>query len=219
MSASPPAPSPEPVRRNAERSRQAILEAAERLFAEQGFAATSLQEIGAAAGVSRGTPGYFFGSKEALYRAVLDRAIAARRDLVVAVGERAARAGQPPAETIADMIGGFLDFLATDRHFLPLVDRESLAGGRHLYATDPQLRNLRDSVDRLAALLDQAGYGHVDARQLFISCLALCEWPFAHRPLLAGLGLDPTDPDFLAARRRHILALIRAGLEGGDDPA
>jgi AcrR family transcriptional regulator len=219
VSASPPAPSPEPVRRNAARSRQAILEAAERLFAEQGFEATSLQEIGAAAGVSRGTPGYFFGSKDALYRAVLDRAIAARRDLVVAVGERAARAGQPPAETIADMIGGFLDFLAADRHFLPLVDRESLAGGRHLYATDGQLRSLRDSVDRLAALLDRGGYHHVDARQLFISCLALCEWPFAHQPLLAGLGLEATDPGFLAARRRHILALVRAGLEGNADPA
>ena len=43
--------------RNPERSRAAILDAAERLFAEQGYDAASLTQVGAAAGVSRGTPG------------------------------------------------------------------------------------------------------------------------------------------------------------------
>ena len=61
--------------RDAERTRAAILDAAERLFAEQGYDATSLTEVGAAAGVSRGTPGYFFGTKAELYQAVLDRCV------------------------------------------------------------------------------------------------------------------------------------------------
>ncbi len=214
MSAPPNLSPPDPVRRNAERSRQAILDAAERLFAERGFESTSLQEIGAAAGVSRGTPGYFFGSKEALYRAVLDRAIATRRDLVAEIGERAARANQPPADTIADFVATYLDFLAADRHFLALVDRESLAGGGHLYASEAQLRSLRESVGQLAAQLERGGYDRHDPRQLFISCVALCEWPFAHRPLLAGLGLDPRDPAFIETRKRHILDLIKATLAG-----
>src|SRR5918911_4763660 len=64
--------------RDAERSREAILAAAERLFAERGYEATTLQEIGAAAGLSRGTPSYFFGSKEQLYMDVLRRAFAVR---------------------------------------------------------------------------------------------------------------------------------------------
>ena len=55
-------PRPVEKERNATRSRAAILDAAERLFAERGYDATSLTEVGAAAGVSRGTPGYFFGS-------------------------------------------------------------------------------------------------------------------------------------------------------------
>lgn len=207
------APISEPVRRNAERSRQAILDAAERLFADGGFESTSLQEIGAAAGVSRGTPGYFFGSKDALYRAVLDRAIAARRDLVTVIADRAGRANQPPADTIAELISSYLDFLAADRNFLGLVERESLGGGRHLYATEAQVQSLRDSVDQLAVQLDRGGYRDIDPRQLFISCLALCEWPFVHRPLLAGLGLDPRDPEFAATRKRHVLALVRAALQ------
>ena len=64
--------------RDADRSRGAILDAAERLFAEQGFDATSLTQVGGAAGVSRGTPGYFFRSKAELYRAVLDRSLAGK---------------------------------------------------------------------------------------------------------------------------------------------
>ncbi len=59
--------------RDPARSREAILGAAEKQFASQGYEQTSLQQIGQAAGVSRGTPGYFFGSKEQLYGEVPDR--------------------------------------------------------------------------------------------------------------------------------------------------
>src|SRR5947209_15266305 len=66
--------------RDAARSRTAILDAAEALFAEHGFEAVSLQEIGDAAGMSRGTPNYFFGSKQELYVAVLERVFAEREE-------------------------------------------------------------------------------------------------------------------------------------------
>jgi AcrR family transcriptional regulator len=56
------------IERNGNRTREAVLDAAERLFAEKGYDATSLNDVGTAAGVSRGTPGYFFGSKTDLYR-------------------------------------------------------------------------------------------------------------------------------------------------------
>jgi TetR/AcrR family transcriptional regulator len=56
-------------RRDADRSRQTILDVAEQLFAEHGFEAVTMERIGRAAGLSRGAPGYYFGSKDALYRA------------------------------------------------------------------------------------------------------------------------------------------------------
>ena len=62
--------------RDAERTKEAILVAAEDRFARLGFDGTSLQQIGEAAGVARSTPAYFFGSKKALYDAVLARVIA-----------------------------------------------------------------------------------------------------------------------------------------------
>ena len=50
-----------------------ILDAAERLFVEHGFEATSLRQLTAAAGVNLASVNYHFGSKEELFQAVLTR--------------------------------------------------------------------------------------------------------------------------------------------------
>lgn len=54
----------------------AILEAAERVFARAGFAGTSMSEVALAAGVPKSTVHYYFGTKDALYRAVLANILA-----------------------------------------------------------------------------------------------------------------------------------------------
>ena len=82
--------------RNPARTREAILDSAERLFAEQGYDATSLSQVGQEAGVSRGTPGYFYGSKPELYRAVLDRCFTEVHHAVQAGRERALASGETP---------------------------------------------------------------------------------------------------------------------------
>jgi AcrR family transcriptional regulator len=53
-----------------------ILDAAARLFAERGFAGTSLRAVTSAAGVNLGAVNYHFGSKEELLGATLKREIA-----------------------------------------------------------------------------------------------------------------------------------------------
>jgi len=60
---------------SAEETKTVILDAAERLFADHGFAATSLRTIIAEAGVNLAAVHYHFGSKEALIKAVLERRI------------------------------------------------------------------------------------------------------------------------------------------------
>jgi AcrR family transcriptional regulator len=54
-------------------TQQTILDAAERLFAEHGYADTSLRAVIKAAGVNLAAVHYHFGSKEALLEAVLAR--------------------------------------------------------------------------------------------------------------------------------------------------
>src|SRR2546422_4014824 len=52
--------------------RSHIVEAAEQVFAERGFAAAKLQDISRLAGLSMGTIYAIFPSKTALYRAILE---------------------------------------------------------------------------------------------------------------------------------------------------
>lgn len=68
----PPAAARSParaVRKDGEDSRQRLLLAALRLFAEQGYAKTSTRELAEAAGVNIAAISYYFGDKAGLYRA------------------------------------------------------------------------------------------------------------------------------------------------------
>jgi AcrR family transcriptional regulator len=115
--------------RDAERTREAILVAAEDCFARLGFQGTSLQQIGEAAGVARSTPAYFFGSKDALYDAVLGRAVARAQEAMARAyaEEDEGRSGEDAVESY---VGAFLDFLGHDQNFVRLIQREALEESR-----------------------------------------------------------------------------------------
>ncbi|MBN2371901.1 MAG: TetR/AcrR family transcriptional regulator [Vicinamibacteria bacterium] len=79
-------------------TRERLLDAAERLFAERGFDGTSVREIADAAKVNLGAINYHFRSKKNLYTEVFARRGAFLRDPVVA----AARATEGIARTRPD---------------------------------------------------------------------------------------------------------------------
>lgn len=58
-------------------TRRRILKAASRVFADQGYERASIRDIVARADVNQAAINYHFGSKEGLYRAVLEQALAA----------------------------------------------------------------------------------------------------------------------------------------------
>jgi AcrR family transcriptional regulator len=71
-----PTASKKPTRqRDAERTRAAILDAAQTLFSTRGFANTGVREVAELAGVNSALVGRYFGSKEGLFRAALERVI------------------------------------------------------------------------------------------------------------------------------------------------
>jgi AcrR family transcriptional regulator len=110
-------------------TRDALHEAAVRLFSQKGYAATSVDEIAAAADVSRSTFFRYFGSKEAVIFSVPDE-----------IGERFLNliADRPLAEGPLKAIEEALVALNADSDLLTkggvAVDRESL------FATEPALK-------------------------------------------------------------------------------
>src|SRR3954471_17969486 len=75
-----------------------ILDAAEQLFTEQGFEATSLRSLTTAAGVNLAAVNYHFGTKEELFQAVLTRRLDPMNQERIELLERVERqAGGKPA--------------------------------------------------------------------------------------------------------------------------
>jgi AcrR family transcriptional regulator len=200
-------------RRNPGATRDAILDAAERLFAEKGYEGTSLGEIGRAAGVSRGTPGYFFGSKERLYRAVLERALLAAREVFARARAKAAAAGGAPEALLREAIGSYLAFLAARPTFVRLIEWETLSGARFLGTSPAHIGGLREALGVTQEELARGALRPVDPAHLLLSVMGLCWFPFAHADALArSLRLDTRAPAFLAARQAHIVDLLLYGL-------
>jgi AcrR family transcriptional regulator len=92
-------------------TRERILDAAERLFAQGGYDRTSLRAITGSAGVNLAAVNYHFGSKEALLKAVIERRLVplneVRMERLRAVLERAREGDGRPA--VGDVLTAFME--------------------------------------------------------------------------------------------------------------
>lgn len=199
--------------RDPERSREAILQAAEQLFAQKGYESTSLQEIGALAGVSRGTPGYFFGSKEQLYQAVLDRILKAEHDAAEQVRAQLMSSGATPIDMITEVIRSHIDFLVARPTFLQLLTREALSNFAQPQSTTTFLEVIQAGQVLLRQELERADIYHVDPDLLLLSVVALCWMPLTHQEtLLKPLAMDVDDPAFIERLKEHVVGLLLHGI-------
>ena len=190
--------------RDAERTREAILVAAEDHFARLGFEATSLHQIAEAAGVARSTPAYFFGSKDALYDAVLARAIARGRD-AMASAYGSSDSDRSPEDAVESFVAALVEFLGHDQNFLWLMQREALGGGSRV--AEFFGRAVEDARIALGPAAENAG---IAPERLLLDLVALCWYPFAHEhTLLPALGMKARDSGFLEEQKRHLVDLVR----------
>ncbi len=192
-------------------SREAVLDAAEVLFAEQGHDGTSIEEIGRSAGLSRGSPGYLFGSKQGLYRAVLERATSQAESTLAPSYAAATEAGHSELSAI---IEAYIDFQIEHPRLVRLLQWEALTG--RLTGTLPgQVEAVDEARDFVETLVDGKGEGGDDAALLLLGIFALCSYPFAPHSagVMAALGLDPKDEGFRLRYSDHVKRLAAALLE------
>jgi AcrR family transcriptional regulator len=103
-------------------TRDVILDAAERLFAAQGFTPTTIKQIGREAGVNSALLYYSFADKDQLYRQVLQRFVSR---LVSRTMSESAAAGDPEASVRA-FVGAQAQTLAASPHIPRLLVREMI---------------------------------------------------------------------------------------------
>lgn len=149
----------EPARRHAppEVRRAQILEGALGCFARQGYHATTVDQIALAAGLSKGSLYWHFGSKEEIFLALLDGFTAQ----VVAVLDEARASGRPVLRGVEQAFRLFTESLLTQGPALHAW-LEFLA---HPVARERFAAVYRESRERLAELLRE-GVARGEVRDL-----------------------------------------------------
>ncbi|QDU84251.1 HTH-type transcriptional repressor AcnR [Planctomycetes bacterium Pla163] len=162
-----PSAQPGAVERGAA-TRQALLDTAERLFAEHGYGATSLRRITAAADANLAAVHYHFGSKQDLFVALFRRRVEPVNRQRVERLERLIAASAPQAPPLEDVLDVLVRPMLALRdepggeHFVRLVGRLFAEPGDHLTALREEFDEVRSKfLPVLAAQLP-----HLDREQL-----------------------------------------------------
>ncbi|MBI3785819.1 MAG: TetR/AcrR family transcriptional regulator [Deltaproteobacteria bacterium] len=150
-------------------TRDSILDAAERRFAERGFTGVSVREIAGDVGLKNQASLYHhFRNKRALYEAVLARGVEAIVDLVAsAPPSTSAAASTAAVDATLDRV---IDYLVEHPQLPRLIQRAGI----------DDIRHLRGAVTRLLRPLYQQGLG--------ILALSGAQWSAEELPHL-GAGL------------------------------
>ncbi|MBK8594243.1 MAG: TetR/AcrR family transcriptional regulator [Holophagales bacterium] len=169
---------------NPEETRREILRAAGEAFAESGFVGATTRAVAARAAVNVATLHYHFGSKEGLYRAVLENA---------SRGTMPAVPASPDGEGVERLVDGLFSFGA-DRPILArlsLLDR--LAGPPGKNGTSPDQR-IPWLAEALRPILPSNGSAAPEAEEIARAVVALVDATFvsAAPRSLAATG-DPAD--------------------------
>ena len=205
-------------RRNADRSRRQILDAAERLFAERGYDGASLAQIGKEAQTSAALPAYFFGDKAELYRAAVVRLFADRDEALGPVCEQALEALGPDGgglrEGLRVLVSGYLSFLQGRPTFVQLMARDALDRERLEHMDLPRHSSVfQTGVYRFVSAIPTDEGPAFDADQLMVTIVALCFFPLEHdMTMLASMGYRARTEGYISRRADHVVDLLMHAL-------
>lgn len=187
-------------------TRLRILTAALQAFGSAGAAGATTRKIAHEAGVSLPALKYYFGGKEGLYLAVLERAYAGIR----ALEQRLDVEHLPPVEALRQLAELTFDHHESHQDFVRLVTIENIHYAEHLERSrvrDSLAAPALDVLTRLMARGRDAGLfrDDLDALDVHMIISAYCVFRGANRYTFRAIfDRDLLDPD----RRAHLRRLV-----------
>jgi AcrR family transcriptional regulator len=199
-----------PGQRDPERTKRAILEAATAEFVGKGFAGASVNEIAARANVNKRMLYHYFGKKDQLYVAVLERIYASLRGAQMQLN----LADLSPPEAIEQLILFTWDYYLQHPELLSIMVRENLHEGEFMQRAG-RIREmntpLMDRVGEILARGQAEGVfrNNVDPMHLYLTIASLGCFFVASRFTLSSLmGRDLASVQGLQERVRHIVEVV-----------
>lgn len=198
-------------------TRAAILDAAEGLFARQGFQSATIKTLARAAGVNTALLYYYFGDKQALYHAVLERAFGG----LIAEGEGRDLEALEPEDAIRAFVALQATYFAAHPNRSRLLVRE-LIDHDAAHAAGHLTRLVATLFRRLCAVIERGQVQgrfrrDLDPRLAAISTLSQVAWTQVARPAVAiVVGAGPSGPsarwtqEFAHHAAEFALAALRA---------
>jgi AcrR family transcriptional regulator len=196
------------------RTRERLLDRAERLFARKGYRGMSMRELARACGVAPFTIQHHFGSKLALYQAVLARWDA---DVLALVSGALGPDRDLPA-VVDSVVDKLFDFFLEKRDWIAISQRAALGEGLPR-GIDLEEQSWVAYIER-ALGARRVGPANLDLRLLLITVegiLANHILSTAHYRKL--FGADVTDPRLRSRAKRHLRDVILALVDGARAPS
>jgi AcrR family transcriptional regulator len=197
---------------DAEETRNNILEVAAREFADKGLSGARIDEIAEKTASSKRMIYYYFGGKDELYRAVLERSyrqIRAREDEANFETLAADKA-------LAAHVEHSFDYHVDHPEFVRLVMNENIHHGAHIGHIEGLKERNKSVIASLQAILDKGvAEGTVkdgiDPVDLHMSISALCFYNVSNRYTFASnFGVDMSSSKSLKKRRTQITEIVLA---------
>ena len=201
--------------RDAERTQREILDVATREFADRGYAGGRVDEIAARTRTTKRMIYYYFGSKEKLFVAVLERAYATIR-----AAEQTIEVDHlEPAAAIRRLAELTFDHHESHPDFIRLVSIENIHRAAHIAGHEDLAGQNSPAIELIERILDRGRADGsftraVDAVDLHMMISAFCVFRVANRHTFGAIfARDPLDPE-LRERYRTMLGDMVAGYLG-----
>ncbi len=196
--------------RNSQKTKEAILLSATTEFSQKGLSGARVDEIAKSAGVNKRMLYHYFGNKDALYLAALERAYEQIR-----IKEQALNLSNTnPVEGMKILVIFSWQHFVSHPAFISLLNDENLHQARHI-KNSQNIRNLNSPlVGMIEDLLARGAKSKefrsdVDPVQLYITIAAVCYFYLSNAHTLSAVfNRNLHKKSELAARQIHVVELI-----------
>jgi len=197
--------------------RERLIEAARQLFARDGYDAASVRDITARARANLGAITYHFGTKEALYHAVIERFATPIADQIAAISVESG----PPLERLAKAMRAFMDHIWRHPEMPRLILRE-LASDRPL--PEPVARVIRRNIESFSRIVAEGqADGSIRPGEPHLIAMSVAGQPLflalAGRAIREAIGTDPGDPAIRTLIAEHVISNMKRALAGAGSVA
>lgn len=151
--------------------REQILVAAENLFAEKGFDATSVRELAKKAGVNIAMISYYFGSKEKLFESVVEYRTSYMRGKLQLLNQNEVLDPMAKIELVIDY---YVDRIFSARSFHKILHREMMLKQRNAFHSNIAEILLRNAMEVKKIIREGQRKGYfrkVDAELVMVSVI------------------------------------------------